>query len=95
MEKRMVEIEGYDGSKISIEIDSNYSMKRWKERKYWAIWCNNNFYYIHFNRNGKATHAYCPHFWGRFQEDMYQYGTKWGHIEKGKLIIDAEKNRAA
>jgi len=91
MSKRMIEIEGYDGSQITIEIDSKSSKKEWKEGKCWAIWCNNPFFYIHFNRNGKATHAYCPHQHDRFE--MYQYGEKWGHIWEGKLIIDAEKQR--
>lgn len=91
MSKRMVEIKGFDGSLITVEIDSNFPMKRWREGKCWAVWCNNSFYYIHFNRNGKATHAYCLHAWDRFE--MYQYGEKWCHIEAGKLIVDAEKKR--
>jgi len=92
--KRLVEIEGYDGSKITIEIDGNYSKKKWQEGKCWAFWCSNHFYYIHFNRNGRATHAYCPHAWHHLKETLNQYGQKWGHIETGKLVIDAEKKRS-
>ena len=91
MQKRMVEIKAFDGSFLEIEISSSYSKKVWEEGKCWAIWCDNPLFYIHFNRNGKATHAYCPH--QREQFEMYQYGEKWGHIEGGKLIIDAEKRR--
>ena len=91
MSKRIVEIKGYDNSTMEIEINPTYLKKKWKEGKCWAIWCSNPFYYIHFTRFGRATHAYCPHQWGRFE--MYQYGEKWGHIEQGKLIIDAEKIR--
>lgn len=91
MSKRMVEITGYDGSKVTIEINSMYPKKQWREGKCWAIWCDNRFYYIHFTKHGRATHAYCFHQWGRFE--MCQYGEKWGHIERGKLIIDAEKKR--
>lgn len=93
MNKRIVEIEAYDGSSFSLEIDGSSSKKMWREGKCWAIWCDNSFFYIHFNRNGKATHAYCPHQHDRFE--MYQYGEKWGHIVNGKLIIDAEKEKPA
>ena len=87
----MIELNGIDGSKISIEKTTMYSNKRWKEQKCWAFFCSNPFYFIHINRNGKATHAYCYHLSGRF--DLTTEKGKWAHIEKGKIVVDWEFNR--
>lgn len=90
MEKQIIEIKGFDESFVQIETTKMYSKKKWKEGKCWAFWCSNPFYFIHLNRNGKATHAYCYHLSGNFPE-LRQRGEKWCHIEKGKLVIDKEK----
>ena len=86
--KRIIQIKGFDGSVMSLEITSSYSPKRWKEQKCWAFFCDNPFYFIHLNRNGKATHAYCYHASYRF--DSLAESGKWVHIEKGKLVVDWE-----
>ena len=87
-EKRIIELKGFDGSKISIRTTKTYPIKRWKEAKCWAFFCNNPFYFIHLNRYGMATHAYCYHISGNFPE--LNKREKWVHIEKGKLITDSE-----
>ena len=54
-----------------------------------VLCCNNPYYLVHLNRNGKATHAYCMHaiFYLEKLYQTYPQG-KWGYVEKGKFIID-------
>ena len=85
---RIVQLKGFDGSIISIEVTKDYSIKKWHQQKCWAFFCNNLFYFIHLNRNGKATHAYCYHASDKFSS-LGERG-KWVHIEKGKLVVDWE-----
>jgi len=84
----MIELTGVDGSKISIEKTTMYPIKKWKEQKCWTFFCSNPFYFIHINRTGKATHAYCYHKHENFPQ--LNKGEKWVHIEAGKLITDME-----
>jgi len=88
--KRIIPIKGFDGSIVFIEVTKMYPLKDWTEGKCWAIWCNNPFYFIHLNRNNRATHAYCFHLFKSFPK-LKQKGEKWCHIEKGELVIDGEK----
>ena len=87
---RIVQLKGFDGSIVSTEVTKDYPIGRWNLQKCWAFFCDNPFYFIHINRNGKATHAYCYHVSGRF--DLMTEKGKWVHIEKGKLVVDWESN---
>jgi len=86
--KRIVQLKGVDGSIVSIEATKSYPIKRWNQQRCWAFFCDNPFYFIHLNRNGKATHAYCYHAADKFPS-LGESG-KWVHIEKGKLVVDWE-----
>jgi hypothetical protein len=86
---RRIRLYGFDGSYVNMEIDSNYSLKRWNEHRCWSAMCGNPFYLVHLNRNGKATHAYCHH-GTHYLEKLYSTSPpgKWGHVEKGRFIVD-------
>ena len=85
---RVVQLKGFDGSVVSMEVTKSYPVSRWNTQKCWAFFCDNPFYFIHINRNGKGTHAYCYHMQQNFP--LLAKGQLWVHIEKGKLIVDKE-----
>lgn len=94
MKKRIVEIEGRDGSEVELEVTSNYPLRMWEEEKCWSLLCLNPIYFIKLNKKGQGMKGYCFHLNREIQEKIgifkLRKDQKWVHIEQGKLVIDKE-----